>query len=180
MKDCASFAEEQRREGICPHLETEETKEKYVALACEYPPDTLEDLSALREEAAWNTDCKSGLKEAWEVVTAAECTGDRQVALSKETCSVLQGTDAKMRTVSGLCAKQSHQPVWACELGLGKVWEDVATKDCAQKVIPFCFLQSHCSSRSFVLYCLCFLFVETWYSVSYVICGVSNHGLCFI
>ena len=39
--------------------------------------------------------------------------------------------NTRRHALGAICAKQSKVPAWACEAGLGKVWDDVALKDCA-------------------------------------------------
>ena len=122
LKDCAVSFESAQRVAVCPVLEDSATKQEKVSAAC-----------SLQSRVSADT-CEAGLGKMWEVVTAAECTGE-VVALSDQACSVLVNANVKANVVNTICARQSAAPAWACEAYLDKVIEDRFTT----QFVEFCF-----------------------------------------
>ena len=90
MKDCAVYHRGERREAVCPLLQTPATKQAHVAKACEMQSRTTGET------------CAAGLAQVWDVVTAAECTGNSVLAtqLPEEACAVLVQTTMKRQAVT--------------------------------------------------------------------------------
>ena len=64
LKDCTAAFDSERRVAVCPVLEDSATKQEKVSAAC-----------SLQSRVSADT-CEAGLGKMWEVVTAAECTGE--------------------------------------------------------------------------------------------------------
>ena len=64
VSGCAASFDFDRRVAVCPVLEDSATKQEMVSAAC-----------SLQSRVSADT-CEAGLGKMWEVVTAAECTGE--------------------------------------------------------------------------------------------------------